>query len=175
MLVTCTLIRSNQTVAGLKRIYGSGSGVSGSGFKSDRCGIETLMQSNTHTCIRTRFKSDRCGIETRLRDNEIPGGLRFKSDRCGIETIYRRYMAQDKSEFKSDRCGIETYHHKDEHPIGFGFKSDRCGIETLYHCPLIYHVLLRSNQTVAGLKLINPRSYIAGQACSNQTVAGLKR
>ena len=55
-------------------------------FKSDRCGIETIMALGISDYV-GQFKSDRCGIETgtvicRKRNLDYL----FKSDRCGIET-----------------------------------------------------------------------------------------
>ena len=55
---------SNQTVAGLKHIWCEGMGSAQSGFKSDRCGIETHKSGYIWLWFRL-FKSDRCGIETR--------------------------------------------------------------------------------------------------------------
>ena len=98
----------------------------------------------------------------------------FKSDRCGIETNSMNVVMQQPSEFKSDRCGIEP-----RLPLTGRRRS------------------LRSNQTVAGLKLLEhpftddwttvqirplrdwngTRFGLHGYCMSgsNQTVAGLKQ
>ena len=64
-------------------------------------------------CVEELFKSDRCGIETCMQtDSVLPGDL-FKSDRCGIETADERVHEVRQIMFKSDRCGIET-RYRDE-------------------------------------------------------------
>ena len=54
-------------------------------FKSDRCGIETIM-TRWFVQWMSSFKSDRCGIETTNTDPQVHHKYKFKSDRCGIET-----------------------------------------------------------------------------------------
>ena len=80
-------------------------------------------------------------------------GVAFKSDRCGIETKVVHPVSAQCLEFKSDRCGIETTLSGSDVFQMASFKSDRCGIET-GHPDAVPAVWFRSNQTVAGLKLV---------------------
>ena len=98
-------------------------------FKSDRCGIETVVFAEIGWTP-AEFKSDRCGIETYnsiafrvIRDgsNQTVAGLKLPRTRVDPLTFPR---------FKSDRCGIETYLFKEIITMTTKFKSDRCGIET---------------------------------------------
>jgi len=78
---------SNQTVAGLKLFQFLPSDLHSVVFKSDRCGIETILHRHRDNCT-VAFKSDRCGIET-VQWRAHPYNVHlFKSDRCGIETFY---------------------------------------------------------------------------------------
>ena len=54
--------------------------------------------------------------------------------------------------FKSDRCGIETRDMLRGRECCDEFKSDRCGIETVAAAAWRAVHVVRSNQTVAGLK-----------------------
>ena len=142
------------------------------GFKSDRCGIETVFSMIVLLVFRM-FKSDRCGIETRKYQEMRSMNILFKSDRCGIETIevsaelieqsgsnqtvagLKRIIPDDAMKnaavFKSDRCGIETIYYHYDHANENKFKSDRCGIET-FTIQVCNPKPVGSNQTVAGLK-----------------------
>ena len=124
------ILRSNQTVAGLKRY---------------------MTKYITKSCS-GEFKSDRCGIETRIGGHIHVSRRKFKSDRCGIETVFSICAILPVAMFKSDRCGIETFVATVGNSSDIQFKSDRCGIETSDPVPFCFEGPQSSNQTVAGLK-----------------------
>ena len=128
-------------------------------FKSDRCGIET---NNAMDTLRKdyEFKSDRCGIETRESINHnCEFLLRSNQTVAGLKQTPAEPAPKEQKRFKSDRCGIETLISNGLKTIDNLFKSDRCGIETSL-LRFVRATFLCSNQTVAGLKLLQRRSLV---------------
>ena len=142
---------SNQTVAGLKRLYLFGNYNNGLCSNQTVAGLKRYIIIHNFTICR-KFKSDRCGIETLnfehigvhlLCSNQTVAGLKL---RCiTIKSSWRGRSNQTVAGLKlTNTPGIDTR--------WWAFKSDRCGIETYTLTFSSAHSDFGSNQTVAGLK-----------------------
>ena len=145
--------RSNQTVAGLKRISDLMT------REIDQVQIRPLRDWNdtaakptagtNHGSNQTvaglkRVNCDGTVSSAAVGSNQTVAGLKFY--RCIWYTL-------QTIKFKSDRCGIEMLYVVDDADTNIEFKSDRCGIEILSGLIHYHKHKPRSNQTVAGLKL----------------------
>ena len=124
-----THIRSNQTVAGLKRTRAAS--VLGVTTGSNQT-VAGLKQRNNDlpNIIARKFKSDRCGIETM---NPPAISIRLKGSNQTVAGLKHNEVVQHDRESGSSNQTVAGLKHREIHSgqnCRTSFKSDRCGIET---------------------------------------------